>query len=103
MGLKKGQSNNRKGRPKGSENKVNKPIREFITSFVDNNFDKIQEVYDSLEPKMKMKVLIDLTGFVLPKYAAIPFPNETDERNGKTDKTWFQRLKEELEEVAGGR
>jgi hypothetical protein len=100
MGLKKGQTNNRKGRPKGSENKVNKPIRECITSLVEKNMDKFQDVYDSLEPKMKMKVLIDLIGLVLPKYAPIPFPNEADERNGNSNKTWFERLREGLDEVA---
>jgi hypothetical protein len=101
MGLKKGQSNNRKGRPKGSGNKVTKPIRELITSLVEENIDKFQSDYDSLEPRRKVKVIIDLLGFVMPKYAPIPFIEESDENKNNSYFSWIDKVKQNLDKVAG--
>lgn len=100
MGLKKGQSNNRKGRPKGSGNKVNKTTRELITSFVDGNMNKLRENYDTLEPRMQVKVIIDLLGFVIPKYASITYYDESESKDDSW-KTRFNLIKQELDEIAG--
>jgi hypothetical protein len=100
MGLKKGQTNNRKGRPKGSENKVSMPMRELITSFVDGNMNKLQENYDTLEPRLQVKVIIDLLGFVMPKYAPISNNDESDEKKGNSYLSWIDKVKQDLDEVA---
>ena len=37
MGLRKGQTNNAKGRPKGTQNKVNADLRSWITDLLQDN------------------------------------------------------------------
>jgi len=62
----KGQSGNPSGRPEGSKNKSTQIIRESIQLIVENNIDSIQDSLDLMNPKDKMKFIIDLMKFVLP-------------------------------------
>jgi len=41
-------------------------IRERITLLIDNNMDKLQKDMDELEPKDRIKSIIDLLKFVVP-------------------------------------
>jgi hypothetical protein len=67
MGLHKGMTNNPNGRPKGSQNLINKEIREKILELLESNFEKIQADLDKLEPKDRIKVITDLMPYILPK------------------------------------
>ena len=62
----KGQSGNPSGRPEGSKNKSTQIIRESIQLIVENNIDSIQDSLDLMNPKEKMRFLIDLMKLVLP-------------------------------------
>ena len=62
----KGQSGNPSGRPEGSKNKSTQIIRESIQLIVENNIDSIQDSLDLMNPKDKMKFIIDLMKLVLP-------------------------------------
>ena len=62
----KGQSGNPSGRPEGSKNKSTQIIRESIQLIVENNIDSIQDSLDLMNPKDKMKFMIDLMKLVLP-------------------------------------
>lgn len=71
MGLKKGTTNNPKGRPKGVPNKTTKEIREAINLILSCNIEKLQTDIDSLEPKDRLKVICDLLPFAVPKLQTI--------------------------------
>jgi hypothetical protein len=54
------------GRTKGTPNKTTSEIREMFTSLLVYNFDKIQQDLDELEPKERIKTLMELSKFVIP-------------------------------------
>ena len=58
------------GREKGTPNKITIEIREKFTLLVDNNIDRLQEDIDKLAPKDRIKILIELSKFVLPTLKA---------------------------------
>ena len=76
MPFKKGQSGNLKGRTKGTQNKVSKHLRENITSFLENNFERLENDFDLLPPKERMKFYCDLLQYGLPKLQTVQL--ETD-------------------------
>ena len=83
MAFEKGNSGNPEGRPKGAVNKTSSQLRETITDFLDNNFEKIVTDFEGLKPKERVKVYCDLLQYGLPRLQAIQL--ETD----------FERLTDE--------
>ena len=73
MGFEKG--NKLGGRKIGSVNKVNQPIRDNFLKLLETNFNKMQCDLDNLESKDRLKILIDLASFCLPKLKAIEVNN----------------------------
>ena len=67
MGLKPGQTNNPHGRPRGSQNKVNKELRELVHDFLSKKMSKIDEIFDKLTPREQARFITDLLGYVMPK------------------------------------
>jgi hypothetical protein len=57
---------NLNGRPKGSLNLATAEIRESFNLLVQNNIGKLQEDIDNLEPKDRIRTILDLAKFVLP-------------------------------------
>lgn len=66
MGLPKGQTNNPNGRPKGSKNKSSAEIREMFSELISNNIEQLQNDLNKLEPKDRIKAMIDFSKFVVP-------------------------------------
>ena len=67
MGLPKGRTNNKKGRPKGTPNKITKEIRLKIDQFITEKISEIDEIWQELEPKDKFTFLSKLLEYTLPK------------------------------------
>ena len=59
------------GRPKGSKNKNSQSIRDAFEKLIENNLPKLQKDLNSLEPKDRLKMIIDLASYVLPKLRSI--------------------------------
>ncbi len=66
MGQKKGQTGNPYGRPKGSPNKTTSEIKNLMQSFISENIDKLQNDFDSLEPKDRLAFFERALRFILP-------------------------------------
>lgn len=58
------------GRKKGTRNKLTSEIRERFRILVDNNLDRLQEDLDSLEPKDRTRMIVELSKFILPTLKA---------------------------------
>ena len=67
----KGQSGNPTGRPEGIKNKSTQKIRDSIQHIVENNIERIQESLDSMNPRERMKYIIDLIKLVLPTLRSV--------------------------------
>ena len=63
--------NNLGGRTPGAVGKSNQATKQAFALLLENNLDRIQSDIDTLEPKDRLKILIDLAGFVVPKQKAI--------------------------------
>ena len=54
------------GRPKGSLNKITAELREWISLFIHENKEQIQQDFDSLEPKDRILIFEKLLKYSLP-------------------------------------
>lgn len=96
MGLKKGQTNNRKGRTPGSLNKITKELRQSITEFLENNFDEVVSVWVKLEGKDKLNFYRDLLKFAVPTLQATELTTDFD----KMTDDQLDRIINELKDIA---
>lgn len=87
MAFEKGTSGNPSGKPKGAKNKVSLQLRETITDFLENNFEKVARDFSKLQPKDRAKLYCDLLQYGLPKLQsvslAMDFEKLTDEQLNK--------------------
>ena len=70
MGLQKGQTNNKNGRAKGSQNKVTKDLRVWVTDFLNENLEQVQKDFKVLEPKERILFFEKLLKYSLPTLQA---------------------------------
>ena len=54
------------GRTKGTTNKTTAELREKFSLLLESNFDKLQKDIDLLEPKDRIKTILELAKFVVP-------------------------------------
>ena len=69
MSFKKG--NQLGGRKSGSLGKTNLAVKTAFADLLNNNLQKLQSDIDKLQPKDRLKIILDLAGFVIPKQKAI--------------------------------
>ena len=67
MGLKKGQTNNTAGRPKGTPNKTTKEMRRWIFNIVNNNIETLENDLKGLEPKERWQIINGLLPYIVTK------------------------------------
>jgi hypothetical protein len=71
MGLKKGQTNNTSGRPKGTPNKVTTDLRKWVECLIDRNLKKMERDLKQLEPRERLMILEKLLQYSIPKQQSI--------------------------------
>ena len=70
--IKDDQNINREGRPRGTKNRTSEEIRKTLLDFLDNNIDSLQETYESLDPKDRIRLLSLVFRYTL----SLPFDPE---------------------------
>ena len=83
MKYKKGVSGNPNGRPKGAKNKVTAALIERVEQLIANNFETLESDLRELEPRERVKAIISLLNYALPKRHSIAVPLE--DGNAKLD------------------
>jgi hypothetical protein len=71
MGLKKGQTNNRAGRPRGKPNKVTGDLRAWINELLNDNRQQIAKDIQRLEPHQRVTFFEKLLGYAVPKMQSV--------------------------------
>ena len=66
------------GRPVGSKNQTSSQIRDTFQLLLENNIEKIQEDLNELEPKDRIKLLLDLASFIIPKMKSVDLKEKTE-------------------------
>ena len=79
MGLKKGQSNNRSGRPKGTPNRVTTGLREFVSELINDNREIIKaDLNRIVDPAQRLSILERYLQYSLPKLQSIDVTAQID-------------------------
>ena len=78
MGLRKGMTNNKQGKPKGAVNKLNKDLRLSISEFLNNNFDEVVKEWKKLSGRDKVNFYRDLLQYEIPKKQAVAVEMELE-------------------------
>jgi hypothetical protein len=66
MPLKKGQTGNPNGRPKGKPNKITSEMKDKVQMFIENNFEQIQIDFQKLEPRERVTIYERLLKYIIP-------------------------------------
>lgn len=78
MGYEKGISGNPGGRPKGAANKLTAKLRETISGFLDEHFDKVKEDFTKLKPAERIRLYIELLQYGVPKLQSVHLETDFD-------------------------
>lgn len=70
MGLQKGMTNNKNGRPAGTANKLTSDLRSKINTIIENQIDCIEKDLQALEPKERLQIVEKLISYCVPKLQA---------------------------------
>ena len=78
MDLKQGQTNNPNGRPKGSKNKSTEQIRAMVSELFNEQFEQVRNNFSQLDFRSRIKFLIDVMPYVLPRLQTVTQHNIID-------------------------
>ena len=84
------------GRKLGSKNKTTENIRNTFLHFIEDNLERMQEDFDTLEAKDRFRYLFEMAKFILPSLKAIEFGNVLDELTEEQFAEVIQKIKSEF-------
>ena len=67
------------GRAKGIPNKTTTEIREAFSELLQGNLEQLKVDIASLEPKERVKLLLDMAQFVVPKLRSVDLKTDEEE------------------------
>ena len=78
MGLKKGQCNNRAGKPIGALNRINRDMKQTIHDFLQDSWPEVLAEFHKLSGRDKCNFYKDLMQYDVPKKQAVAVSGEID-------------------------
>jgi hypothetical protein len=69
---------NASGRPKGTNNIVTQKVRDAFGLLVENNLDQMQKDLAVLDPKDRVKLLIEMAKFIVPTLRSVDLNDNTE-------------------------
>lgn len=70
-----------KGSRKGVQNKATAEVRRAFQLLVENNLDRMQSDLDSLKPKERLEIILQLSKFVIPQLQAVGIDDLRDKKD----------------------
>ena len=89
----KGESGNRRGRPKGSVNKTTLELRDKLNNLHQKNYEYILQEIDNLTMRQRLQLNKDLLPYISPKLSAIEV---TDNNMSYDELAQYYQLKESV-------
>lgn len=96
MGLPKGITNNKAGRPKGSKSKVSISLRNRVIDYLGNNFVRLEKDIESLEPKERVQAYMKLLAFGLPTLQSIDAKTEIVNKMEKLSVSQLEQMVDQI-------
>jgi hypothetical protein len=69
------------GRTKGAANRTTTEIREYYQNLVSNNLEQLNDDLKSLEPLHRLKMIIELSKFIVPTLKATELTADLENKN----------------------
>ena len=66
------------GRPKGIPNKTTTEIKEAFQMLLEDNLPTLKRDISSLEPKERVKFMLDLASFIIPKMKSVDLKDKAE-------------------------
>ena len=66
------------GRPKGIPNKTTTEIKEAFQMLLEDNLPTLKRDISSLEPKERVKFMLELASFIIPKMKSVDLKEKTE-------------------------
>lgn len=70
-----------KGSRKGVQNKATAEVRRAFQLLVEDNLDRMQSDLDSLKPKERLEIILQLSKFVIPQLQAVGIDDLRDKKD----------------------
>jgi hypothetical protein len=80
MGLQKGTTNNKNGRPKGRKNKITQSHRQFLDAFLNKNRRKLQADWNKLDAYQRLQMFEKLLSYSIPKMSTVDINSLSNEQ-----------------------
>lgn len=96
MGLSKGTTNNRAGRPKGSKSKVSISLRTKVIEYLGDNFVKFEKDIQLLEPKDRVQAYMKLLTFGLPTLQSVDAKAEIVNKMEKLSVSQLEQMVDQI-------
>lgn len=80
MGLPKGRTNNKAGKPRGAVNRLTRDTRQTITDFLERSWPEVEREFHKLKGRDKLNFYRDLLQYSIPKMQAMAVSGELNFR-----------------------
>jgi len=85
------------GRPKGSPNKITAELRDWVSQFIADNKEQIQQDFESLEPKERIMIFEKLLKYALPALQSTTLTTDFERMTDEQLDRVIEELKQQIE------
>ncbi len=96
MPFETGKSGNEAGRPKGTQNKATKSLREMITAFVNDNWSLVEKDFQTLKPIERLQFFEKILKYALPTLQAV---HHTDDLEKELENLSDEQLENLMDKI----
>jgi len=100
MGLKKGQTNNPGGRPKGAPNKVSSELKGWVSDLVDKNKKQFEKDLKAVPADKRLAIIEKLLSFCIPKQQSISIDAQISAEYAELEKLLETAPEEAVERIS---